>query len=525
MLANTRRSLAESDDTEVVRLYEQWLTKKREIASRVRLRGATRGDSVAADRLSREVEMLEKELTTRSASFAERQSRKRSTWRDVQRSLEPGEAAAEIIRIPHGDLRSKYDAQPVYAALILTPNTTNHPRLVQLGEALTLEGVALDRYLDFRDTIWGGAYEAFWRSMEGGLEGVRRLYLAPDGVYGRIDLNILFDEKRQSFLMDSLDLRIVASTRDALKARRVSDRGRTAVLVGRPAYDRAPAEASADSARAPAEDLRSIRFHPQSGERLHFRDLAGTEREVSEIDALLCDRGWKVTVLLGECASRASLLSVESPTVLHIATHGFYLDPGEIRFRNAEGESILMFEDSTNLEAQPGFAKLQEVLAESGFVRTAAVGVRRTTAGAFPGTTVLDPLLRSGLALAGASREILSTDLVADDGILTAYDATGLELERTELVVLSACESGRGELRAAEGAFGMERALRAAGAKTILATLWPVDDAITRELMAAFYASWLESGDARAALRASQQQLRLKYRLPMLWGGFVLIGR
>ena len=114
--------------------------------------------------------------------------------------------------------------------------------------------------------------------------------------------------------------------------------------------------------------------------------------------------------------------------------------------------------------------------------------------------------------------------MLEDDGLLTAYEATTLQLAGTELVVLSACDSLRGVVRTGEGVIGLERALRAAGARNILATLWPVDDTIARELMLSFYDAWLESGDLRSAFRHSQLELRRRYQLPLLWGGFVLIG-
>ena len=135
-----------------------------------------------------------------------------------------------------------------------------------------------------------------------------------------------------------------------------------------------------------------------------------------------------------------------------------------------------------------------------------------------------NPLLRCGLALAGANHANSPDSPLDDDGLLTAYEATTLQLDGTELVVLSACDSMRGLIRAGEGVIGLERAFRTAGARYILAALWPVDDIIARELMQTLYQTWLESGNLRAAYRESQIQLRERYQLPMLWGGFVLIG-
>ena len=142
-------------------------------------------------------------------------------------------------------------------------------------------------------------------------------------------------------------------------------------------------------------------------------------------------------------------------------------------------------------------------------------------------------MLRSGLFFAGANRGLSgaapSADL--DDGVLTAYEAMGLNLQGTELVVLSACQTGLGQVRNGEGVFGLRRALQVAGAEAVLMSLWPVPDNATQELMSLFYAKWLNGRDKHQALREAQLEMREKIRerhgrdLPFYWGAFVLVGR
>ena len=140
-----------------------------------------------------------------------------------------------------------------------------------------------------------------------------------------------------------------------------------------------------------------------------------------------------------------------------------------------------------------------------------------------------DPMLRSGLLFAGANQARSGT--AVEDGELTAYEAIGLNLQGTELVVLSACETGLGTVRNGEGVFGLRRALEVAGAQTILMSLWDVPDLETRELMTRFYRLWLSGLEKPAALRRAQLQMRavVKARygrdLPYYWGAFVLTGR
>lgn len=142
-------------------------------------------------------------------------------------------------------------------------------------------------------------------------------------------------------------------------------------------------------------------------------------------------------------------------------------------------------------------------------------------------------MLRSGLFFAGAGR-VLRGEKPADDledGILSAYEATGLNLHGTELVVLSACETGRGQIANGEGVFGLRRGLHEAGARAVLMSLWSVPDRETQELMTLFYSKWLSGEDKQQALREAEMDLRTKVKTrysedrPFYWGGFVLVGR
>jgi hypothetical protein len=223
----------------------------------------------------------------------------------------------------------------------------------------------------------------------------------------------------------------------------------------------------------------------------HFGRLPGTRAEGQAIANLLGIPPW-----LDDIALEGRLKAIcRSPRILHLATHGFFLPDNR---PEPASESLKL---GTTFISAGGRGRLAGLLPE-------------------------DPMLRSGLALAGANTWLEGGNLPeeAEDGLLTAEDVTGLDLLATELVVLSACETGLGQVHVGEGVFGLRRAFVLAGARTLVMSLWKIPDEPTRELMEEFYRRLL-AGDARAeALRQAQLALRGKYPAPYYWGAFICQG-
>lgn len=217
--------------------------------------------------------------------------------------------------------------------------------------------------------------------------------------------------------------------------------------------------------------------------------LPGTQVEVDTVNQLLKAAGWQPKEYTGNLALKDTLMQAHAPRVVHIATHGFFLSDEDLK---------------TKAEGAGKTANLNE-----------------------------DPMLRAGLFFAGADRvrEGAAPEAGVDDGVLTAYEASQLNLEGTELVVLSACETGLGKELNVDGVFGLRRGLQEAGAHSLLMSMWSVPDKETQELMLLFYKKWLSGMGKPEAMRQAQLEERetVKKRygkdLPYYWGAFVLVGQ
>jgi CHAT domain-containing protein len=224
---------------------------------------------------------------------------------------------------------------------------------------------------------------------------------------------------------------------------------------------------------------------------MHFKRLPGSRAEGERIAKMLEVKPWLEGAVL-----ESKLKDIHSPCILHLATHGFFL-------RNQPYDLN---------EAQRGLG---------------AVGWKASTEiSRLSGVLLENPLLRSGIVLAGANTWLKRGSLPeeAEDGILTAEDVSGLDLLTTDLVVLSACDTGRGEVRTGEGVFGLRRAFVLAGAKTLVMSLWSVPDEQTQELMENFYRRILSGQPRIEALREAQLTMKAKYHYPYCWGAFICQG-
>jgi len=501
-----RNRILLSKDTALIHLYQDWQAKRNALGKTFQMSLKEKQNAnINVEQLEEEINTLEKKLSSQSEIFKREREQKLYTWQDVQRSLNKREAAIEIIRFrKFGTLRILTDSSDVrqtryrqygltdtayYAALIVTPQS-KLPELVLLENGTELETRYLKYYknsIQFKlpDTL---SYKKFWKPVADRIrqnKNIKTVYISPDGFYNAINLQTLQNPATKKYVVEESNIRLVTNTKDLINWKREHKKNfvNGAALFGYPDYSRKDTTASGIDKK---RDIAFFNTAPDSIQRLfaerQIKRLPGTRIEIDAINKLLVDNQVKAVLYMERLATEEEIKALRSPAILHIATHGFFL------------HDIVIKED-------------------------------RTFAGFDAKKFVDNPLLRSGLLLAGSQQAVNgSTDSDSEDGILTAYEAMNLTLDDTELVILSACETGLGEIKNGEGVYGLQRAFQTAGAWSLLMSLWKVDDNATQELMILFYKNWLESGDKYEALLRAQSSLKAKYKHPYYWGAFVLVG-
>ena len=370
-------------------------------------------------------------------------------------------------------------ATPRYVAFVLPKS--GPIAAVPLGEAAEIEGrvatlrKALATPRGQFEAPARGLHDAVIAKIERHLGGAKHLVLSPSGALNLVPFAALIDGSG-AHLIERYTITYVASGRELSRASDGAGPPSPAVLVGAPAYDD-----PGGGARAPEGQRKALRF----------TTLPGTAEEVAAVGPLVPG----AVTMTGADASERALKGVSRPVLLHVATHGFFL-----------GGDNKALAGSRALEFDAGGA---------------AAPAKAPSEAAEPRWVAGNPLLRSGLALAGANERV-----GRDDGILTALEVASMDLRGTELVVLSACETGLGEVDGGEGVYGLRRALAIAGARAQVMSLWKVDDAATRDLMVEFYKSLAKGTGRGEALRAAQRALLAdgKRRHPYYWAAFIPSG-
>ena len=458
-------------DTILLRQFEQLRQKRDQLGQlyQFTLRQLSQSP-VSTGRLEQEIDGLEKSISMKtSASVADKMQADQLTWGDIQQGIDGEEALIEVIRYRKYDLRSLVSDEGARAMFGFT-DSVYYAALVTTREtkahpALVLikDGVNMEkRYLNYyRNAL-----------------NYRVADVNSYNAYWKPIAPHVKDKRKVYFAGDGVYHQVNLNTiSNPATNQFLTDLHDIRYLLN-PAQYRERRSPTLEGNRAflfgdpnfdgPATS--SVRASAYG----QYPPLPGTRTEVTEIDALLRGKGWNTMVRLKDQATEHNFKATSATNILHVATHGFFT-------KDKIGTSKSFQRDVT---------------------------------------------FNSGLLLNGANTSLRQeTTSFHDDGILTAYEVANLNLSGTSLVVLSACETGLGNIEIGEGVYGLQRSFLQAGARNVLISLWKVNDDITRQLMTSFYTHLVRSPNIHDALSKAQQEIRVRYPEPVAWGSFILVGK
>ena len=453
--------------------------------------------------LEEKANSAEKDLARSLTGYAD--AIRQVKFQDVRARLKKSEAAIEFVHF-QVNFPQKTDST-MYAALLIFPEI-EQPKFIPLFEEKSLDSLLnskSERKSDYVNLLYSltdrGAitieaakkslYEIFWKPLEKELTSIKTIYFSPSGLLHRINLAAIPLSETET-LADKYQLIELNSTRQLVIPTQIKNTKNNAVLFGGIQFEQ-------DTTIQNIEPLLASRSRGELSFNVvdttlrggSWNYLLGTEREVNAIEKIMQANAVQTKLKKGNEATEESFKNIGansnlSPRILHIATHGYF------------------FADSKNNIQQSAISSQSESVFK-----------------------ISDhPMLRSGLIMAGGNAAWQGKQTLEgrEDGILTAYEISQMNLSNTELVVLSACETGLGDIQGNEGVYGLQRAFKIAGAKYLIMSLWQVPDKQTSLLMTTFYKKWLENKmTIPDAFHAAQKELREIGLDPYQWAGFVLI--
>jgi len=453
---------------------------------------------------------LEKEI---AISFSSYQKNLRNvSWLEVQQKLKPGEVAIEFVHFNYFGNNTKDSI--VYAALMLNSKEV-HPLFIPLFKNKLVDSIfqlyvnselvsVNELYSPNKFSISGNSkfsnsfYDFLIKPLEEHLVGINKIYYSPSGLLHRINLSAI-PISADKVLRDKYTLVELYSTRQLVENEQPKYISNEALLYGGIYFE---VDSTVKIEGEP--EFKNIEYNLFYSKESKLRNqidtsirgrgfnyLPGTEQEVVAIEKIMKKSKIVVSVKKGYNATEEyiniSSSNIGSPRILHFATHGFFFPDPKSLYRSSQ-----FFGD----HSEPYFKSSD------------------------------NPMFRSGLILAGGNASWHRKDIYngKDDGILTAFEISKMNLSNTELVVLSGCDTGLGEIKNNEGVYGMQRAFKIAGAKYLMMSLWQVPDRETKEFMVSFYKNWLSKRKSiPEAFRMTQKEMRERFINPYAWAGFVLV--
>jgi tetratricopeptide (TPR) repeat protein len=486
-----RSAVLGSGDIALINKFEEWQSLNRQIA---RLYSTPKNKRFQdPKKLEEEATLVERELVSGSQEFNNYKKLQNIGWQDVQKTLAPNEASIEFISFEFYD--NGWTDSTLYCALVLK-NNSQYPEMIPLFEEKQLENyirnakagsdaslitklygekrgvktLNTNASVSYADSL----YSLIWKPVDSLLEGVETVYYSPSGLLHNISFSAI--PYNDSLLVSAKYNLVYVSSSGRITNPQSGDIDFGSARVA--LYGGLMYETTGESGS----------MYSDSSRGGSWNYLKETLVESENIEQLLKDKKVSTTLYQGTEGNEESFKALagnNSPEIIHLATHGFFFpDPEKEKYANETffAEEQMVFKDSDN------------------------------------------PLIRSGIIMSGANPAWSGQEIPdgIDDGILTAYEVSGLDLFNTQLVVLSACETGLGDIQGSEGVYGLQRSYKMAGVDYLIMSLWQVPDKETSEFMTLFYTHLLNTTNIRKAFAETQKTMRQAYD-PYYWAAFVLI--
>lgn len=477
LVSNTalKNQINNSKNSKLISTYEQWTEK---IQTLSKLHNSTENvDLKLIDLLQEEADQLEESLIKMSSAFATKLN-KNYDWREIQKKIKNNEAIVEFVRI---DYQKQFlQETPRYGAFILTKEMSS-PIFVKVCDEQVLKellGEVSANNLSYVQKVYGKGNEKsklqdlLITPLEPYLKNKSKVYFSPDGLLHKVSFSAISNGSQ--YLGDRFQIQMINSGAVLLEEANNTIDKIEPLLIG------------------------GVEYNIEKVDQEVWKYLAGTKTEISGIEELLKPGNSKTLLLTGQDATEMNFnTAVASANLIHIATHGFFYP-------------------------EPSLAE-QLIIQETEQVDDLSFRGGSRGAGYNNYVTNNDPMMRSGIALSGANRVWNDPNIPIDqDGVLTALDFSLMDLHNIELIVLSACETGLGDVKGSEGVYGLQRSLKLAGAKRIIMSLWQVPDKETKEFMLHFYEELMKSKNIEEAFVNTQRSMSSKYD-PYYWGAFILL--
>lgn len=468
-----RDLILESGDKDVLDLYDRFSLNRYQLAKEYEKSLSER--RMPTDSLEAVCDALEKELIQKSKAFGDYTKNLSVKWTDVQAKLKDKDIAIEFMEVPVSNDTTKYCALTLRKGY----DAPHFVELFDLKDFKTLQNSSGPK------TIYGNPelYNLVWKPLEEEMSGVENIYFGPSGVLYQTAIE--YADNGNGPLSEQKNIYRLSSTRQLATIKEKSTK-KTSSIYGGLKYGTPMEALIADSRKYPSRSTENTDFF-FSTDSLDIRevraglgvaDLPGTLAEVTDIAGAMDKAHFENTLNIGEAGTEASFkaLSGQRKRIIHVATHGFY-------WTGEEADRVGKFLGRHELMGIGNDNKIKEDKS----------------------------LSRSGLLFAGANNALkpgYKKENGVDDGILTAKEIAGMDLRGTDLVVLSACQTGLGEV-SGEGVFGLQRGFKKAGANALLMSLWKVDDEATSMLMKEFHNNYLIKGMAlQRSLHEAQRVVR-----------------